>query len=141
MLERLKRLPFVSKIIFVISLIVLFIWVIPSMVNYFKMVQTQELEVTKLQKSASKYGIKGDAKKFNKKSFIEDALNSVSKASVESLDNKSYALSMEVDKGKIGNFNRFLERLSLRYLVRITSPITFKAHKKTVSIKMTIQEL
>jgi len=141
MLAGLKQLPFVSKIIFVISLIILFVWVIPSMVNYFKIVQTQEQQVTELQKNASKYGISKNAKKFNKESFIEDALNNVSKASVEPLSDKSYALIIEVDKGKMDEFNTFLETLSLRYLVKITSPITFKEKENFIEIKMTIQEL
>ncbi len=141
MLAGLKQLPFVSKIIFVISLIILFVWVIPSMVNYFKIVQTQEQQVAELQKNASKYGISGDAKKFNKESFIKDALNNVSKASVELLSDKSYALSIEVDKGKMDDFNIFLETLSLRYLVKITSPITFKEKENLTEVKMTIQEL
>ncbi len=141
MLAGLKQLPFVSKIIFVISLIILFVWVIPSMVNYFKIVQTQEQQVAELQKNASKYGISGDAKKFNKESFIKDALNNVSKASVEPLNDKSYALSIEVDKGKMDDFNIFLETISLRYLVKITSPITFKEKENFTEVKMTIQEL
>jgi len=142
MLAGLKQLPLVSKIIFIISLIILFVWVIPTMVNYFKNVQAQEQQVSELQKNSSKYGISaGDTKKFNEESFIQDALKSVSKASVEALDDKSHALRLEVEKDKIGNFNKFLETLSLRYLVKITSPITFKEKDKYIEVKMTIQEI
>ena len=142
MLAGLKQLSLVSKIIFIISLIILFAWVIPTMVNYFKNVQTQEQQVVELQKNSSKYGISaGNTKKFNEESFIQDALNSVSKASVKSLDDKSYALKVEVEKGKIGDFNKFLESLSLRYLVKVTSPITFKEQDKHIEVTMTIQEI
>jgi hypothetical protein len=142
MLTGLKQLPFVSKVIFIISLIILFVWVIPTMVNYFKSVQAQEQQVAELQKNSSKYGIAaGDTKKFNEESFIQDALDNVSKASVVSLDDKSYALRLEVEKAKIGDFNTFLETISLRYLVKITSPITFKEKDKFIEVKMTIQEI
>jgi hypothetical protein len=142
MLTGLKQLPLISKVIFIISLIILFVWVIPTMVNYFKNVQAQEQQVTELQKNSSKYGITtGDTKKFNEESFIQDALDNVSKASVVSLDDKSHALRLEIEKAKIGDFNKFLETLSLRYLVKVTSPITFKEKDKFIEVKMTIQEI
>ena len=142
MLVGLKQLPLVSKIIFVLSLVILFVWVIPTMVNYFKDVKVQEKQIADLQKNSSKYGISiEDTKKFTKESFIQDALTNVSKASVESIDDKSYAIRLEVDKDKIDNFNKFLETLSLRYLVKITSPITFKEKDKLIEVKMTIQEI
>ncbi len=141
MLAGLKQLSLISKILFIISLIILFVWVIPTMVNYFKNVQTQEQQINALQKNASKYGISGNAKKFNKENFVQDALKNVSKASVESLDDKSYAIKLEVEKDKITHFNKFLETLSLRYLVKVITPITFKEKEKFIEIKMTIQEL
>jgi hypothetical protein len=142
MLAGLKQLPLVSKIIFVISLVILFAWVIPSMVHYFKSVQAQEEQATELQANFSKYGIaSGNTKKFNKESFIQDVLNRVGKASVEPLGDKSYTLKLEVDKDKISDFNTFLETLSLRYLVKITSPIIFKERDKHIEVTMTIEEI
>jgi len=141
MLAGLKQLPLVSKILFALSLVILLAWVIPTMVNYLKNVKAQEEQIIQLTKSSSKYGITENAKNFNKDSFIEDALKNVSKASVKFLDDKSYAIELEVEKDKINNFNTFLETLSLRYLVKIVSPITFKEQDKLIEIKMTIQEL
>jgi len=141
MLAGLKQLPLVSKILFALSLVILLAWVIPTMVNYLKNVKAQEEQIIQLTKSALKYGITENAKNFNKDSFIEDALKNVSEASVKFLDDKSYAIELEVEKDKINNFNTFLETLSLRYLVKIVSPITFKEQDKLIEIKMTIQEL
>jgi len=141
MLSGLKQLSLFSKIVFIVSLVILFVWVIPTMVNYLKNVQIQEQQLSDLQKNSLKYGIAEDAKQFNEKSFLQDALKYVSKASVSSLGDKSYNLRIEVDKDKIKNFNMFLETLSLRYLVKVVSPITFKEEEKFIEIKMTIQEL
>ena len=141
MLAGLKQLPWISKILFALSLVILLVWVVPSMVNYLTNVKAQEEQISALKKSYSKYDIKGDAKKFNKDSFVQYALDNVDKASVDSLGDKSYAVKLEVEKDKIYAFNEFLETLSLRYLVKVTSPITFKANKKLIEIKMTIQEL
>ena len=141
MLAGLKQLSLFSKIVFIVSLVILFVWVIPTMVNYLKNVQIQEQQLSDLQKNSFKYGITEDAKQFNEKSFLQDALKHVSKASVSSLGDKSYNLRIEVDKDKIKNFNMFLETLSLRYLVKVISPITFEEEEKFIEIKMTIQEL
>jgi len=141
MLAGLKQLPLVSKILFILSLVILLAWVIPIMVNYLKNVKAQEEQISQLTKSSLKYAITVDAKNFNEESFTQDALKYVSKASVKSLDDKSYAIQLEVDKDKINDFNTFLETLSLRYLVKIISPITFKEQEKLIEIKMTIQEL
>jgi len=141
MLAGLKQLPLVSKILFALSLVILLAWVIPTMVNYLKNVKAQEEQIIQLTKSSSKYGITENAKNFNRDSFIEDALKNVSEASVKFLGDKSYAIELEVERDKINNFNTFLETLSLRYLVKIVSPITFKEQDKLIEIKMTIQEL
>ena len=141
MLAGLKQLPLISKALFVLSLVVLLAWVIPTMVNYLTDVKAEEKQVSELKNSFSKYGISEDAKPFNKESFIHDALNDVKKASVVSLGEKSYAVKVEVEKDKIDTFNRFLETLSLRYLIKVTSPITFKENNKFIEIKMTIEEL
>lgn len=141
MLAGLKQLPLVSKILFILSLVILLAWVIPTMINYLKNVKVQEEQISQLTKSSLKYAITVDAKNFNEESFTQDALKYVSKASVKSLDDKSYAIQLEVDKDKINDFNTFLETLSLRYLVKIISPITFKEQEKLIEIKMTIQEL
>ncbi len=141
MLKGLKELPLISKILFGISLVILFVWVIPSMVNYFKNVQKQELKVSELQKSASKYGIAGSAKPFDKEHFIQEMLKSVSKTTVEFTGDKSYDVNIEIEKDKIDNFNALLETLSLQYLVEITSPLEFEEKDKLIEVKMSIREL
>jgi archaellum component FlaF (FlaF/FlaG flagellin family) len=142
MLAGLKQLPLVSKIIFIISLVVLFAWVIPTMVYYFKSVQAQNQQVAELQGKFSKYGLSlKHTKKFSKESFIADALKSFSNATVEPLSDGEYILKLEMDKDKISDFNTFLETLSLRYLVKVVGPITFKEKDKHIEVEMTIQEI
>jgi hypothetical protein len=142
MLSGFKQLPLVSKIIFSISLIILFAWVIPTMVNYFKNVQLQEAKIVELEKVASKYNVSiKDTKRFNKESLIQYALNNVSNASIQALDNKSYLLKLELDKDKLENFNRFLETLSLHYFLKVNTPLTFKEKDKQIEVTMTIQEI
>jgi len=141
MLKGLKELPLISKILFVISLAILFAWVIPSMVNYFTNVQAEELKHSELQRSASKYGIVGSAKPFNKERFIQETMQRVSKTTVEPIGDKSYEVTILLEKNKIDNFNTFLETLSLKYLVEIISPLKFEEKDKLIEVKMSIREL
>ena len=141
MLRGLRELPLISKILFIISLLVLFLWVIPSMYNYFKNVQAEESKISTLQKTASKYGIAGNAKKFDKESFIQSAEESFSKAVVEFTGDKAYDVTIEVSKDEIDTFTTFLETLSLRYLVEIAGPLKLEEKDKIIEIKMSLREL
>ena len=141
MLSGLKQLPLISKIIFIVSLLILFVWVIPTMVNYLKNVQTQEKQLSELHENSLKYGISKDAKSFNKESFLGDTLKDFSNVSVVAAENKSYNIRLEVEKDKMNNFHTFLKTLSLRYLVKVTSPITFQEKDKLIEVNMVIQEL
>jgi archaellum component FlaF (FlaF/FlaG flagellin family) len=141
MLSGLKQLPLMSKILFAISLLVLFTWVIPSMFNYFKNVQEQEKRVSELQKVSSKYGIVGKAKAFNKERFIEETKNEISSVTVEAAGEKSYDVVLQVSKEKLDSFTTFLETLSLRYRVEVVSPLSFEEKDKLIEITLSIREL
>ena len=141
MLSGLKQLPLISKILFIISLLVLFIWVIPSMFNYFKNMQEQEKKVSELKKVSVKYGVAGKAKKFNKDSFIGEAKKEFSTVTVNNSGDKAYDIIFEVPKDKLDSFTTFLETLSLRYRVEVTSSLQFEEKDKLIEIKMSIREL
>ena len=141
MLSGLKQLPLVSKILFIISLLVLFIWVIPSMFNYFKHVQEQENKVSELKKVSVKYGVAGKAKVFNKDAFIEETKKELSNVTVNSSGDKAYDITFEVSKDKLDSFTTLLETLSLRYRVEVTSALQSEEKDKLIEIKMSIREL
>lgn len=141
MLEGLKKLSLMSKILLLLSLVVLFVWVIPKMVNYYENVHNYEAKVKELQQISSHYGIADEAKPFTVELFKKDTASLASKVMVESPEDKVYNLTMYIDKDKISNFNNFLETLSLRYLIKIDGALQFDEKEKVIEVKMTFREL
>lgn len=141
MLSGLKNLSLLSKIIFLLSLILLFIWVIPNMVNYYQNVQKYELKAKELKNIGMKSNIEGKAKPFNHEDFKTDLEEFFSKVEVVSSADKIYEVTIEMNKEKIDKFNDLLETLSLRYLVKLNGGLEFSEKDKNLEVKMTIQSL
>ena len=141
MLSGLKKLSLMSKVLFVLSLVVLFLWVIPNMVNYYENVKKYELKVKELQQISTQYGVAGEAQPFSIELFKKDTASLSSNVVVESPEAKVHNLTMYIDKDKITNFNSFLETLSLRYLVKIDGALRFEEKDKVLEVKMTFREL
>jgi len=139
MLSGLKNLSLLSKIVFLLSLVLLFIWVIPNMVNYYKNVQKYELKVKELKKLSMKSDINGEAKIFNSQEFKHDLEERFSKVEIASDKDKIYQVTIEMSKDKIDEFNDFLETLSLRYLVKVNGALEFSEQDKNLEVKMTLQ--
>jgi len=139
MLSGLKNLSLLSKIVFLLSLVLLFIWVIPNMVNYYKNVQKYELKVKALKEISLKSNIEGEAKTFNSQEFKHDVEERFSKVEIHSDKDKIYQVTIEMNKDKIDEFNDFLETLSLRYLVKVNGALEFSEQDKNLEVKMTLQ--
>ena len=141
MLEGLKGLSLMSKIIFLLSLILLFIWVIPNMVNYYKNVQRYEVNANELKNIAMKSNIEGGAKKFNSENFKNDLEELFLEVEISSDVEKIYEVIIQMDKDKIDDFNDFLGTLSLRYLVKVNGALEFSEQDKNLEVKMILQSL
>ena len=141
MLSGLKNLSLMSKIIFLLSLTLLFVWVIPNMVNYYKNVQKYEVKSKALKTIAMQSNIEGEAKVFNSQDFQYDLEDLFSKVEISSDTEKVYHITIEMEKDRIDDFNDFLDILSLRYLVKVTGPLEFSEQDKNLEVKMTIQAL
>jgi len=139
MLSGLKNLSLLSKIVFLLSLVLLFIWVIPNMVTYYKNVQKYELKVKALKEMSMKSDIEGGAKTFNIQEFKHDVEEHFSKVEIISDKDKIYQVTIEMNKDKIDEFNDFLETLSLRYLVKVNGALEFSEKDKNLDVKMTLQ--
>jgi len=141
MLSGLKNLSLLSKIMFLLSLILLFIWVIPNMVSYYQNVQKYEVKAKELKNIAMKSNIEGEAKRFNPEDFQYDLEEFFSRVEVSSDSETIHQVTIELDKDKIDEFNDFLETLSLRYLVKVNGALEFTEQDKNLEVKMTLQSL
>lgn len=141
MFAGLKKISLLSKILFVLSLVVLFIWVIPKMVNYYENVHQYEIKVKELEKISAQHDVTEEAKPFNLELFKQETAILSSNVLVESPEEKVYNLTIYLDKDKISNFNNFLKTLSLRYLVKIDGALRFEEKEKVLEVKMTFKEI
>ena len=141
MLSGLKNLSLLSKIMFLLSLILLFIWVIPNMVSYYQNVQKYEVKAKELKNIAMKANIEGEAKRFNPEDFQYDLEEFFSRVEVTSETENIHQVTIEIGKDKIDEFNDFLETLSLRYLVKVNGALEFREQDKNLEVKMTLQSL
>lgn len=141
MFEGLKKMSLTTKILFILALLILFVWVIPNMVSYYENMHKYEAKVKALDSIGAHYGVKGEVQPFSVELFKKDTASISSNVMVNSPEANVYNLTMYIDKDKIKNFNRFLETLSLRYLIRIDGALEFEEKEKAIEVKMTFKEL
>ena len=138
MLEKFKNISLVDKILYTLAIVLLLVWVVPTVLNYYS---TQE-EYTKAQdeikKVAMKYSIEKEAEPFSVDSFNEKAKRLFSRVTVTPLDKQRYSVTIKMKKEDIDKFHTFIETLALQYLVQIDSELTFEANDNFVEAKMVL---
>ena len=141
MLLKIKNLSMLNKILFFISLLLLFIWVIPTMISYYKDVQQYDIKNKELQSISMKNDISGEAKVFNTQEFKTEMEELFSSVNISSLKDNRYEVNIAMDRGDIEKFNKFLETLSLRYLVKVVGPLNFEEKSNKLEVNFTVETL
>jgi len=136
-----KNLSLVTKVVFMLSLLVLFAWVIPTMVSYYTGVKNYQNKTKVLKHSLNNFGIKEESKSFDPYAFKTMLLNTFNRAEIESISESSYTVTVEFTKKNLGLFNDLVETLSLRYWVKITSPLIFEEKEESIEARMTIEKI
>jgi hypothetical protein len=133
-----KTLSPITKIWFVISLLVLILWVIPNMVSYYKnqKLYTQKIsQIEKLDKRENRL----DAKNFHSEVFRADAEIFFDKVEVVSALNDSYMVTMLFTKEALPKFHSFLRDISLNYKVSIEDNIVYEDINKSIKANMVVK--
>ena len=141
MLLKFQNLSLISKVAWALSLLILFIWVVPSMLSYKTALDKYEAKEKELSALSLKHGISSKAKPFDLQSFKNDLSSTFSEVSIVSVGNHDYDVLIEVEKEKIDAFHSFIETISLRYLVRVVGELEFKEKDKLLEVKLTLEEL
>jgi len=141
MVEKFKNTSIVTKILYILALILFFAWVIPSMVSYYSNVNKYEKSVNEIEKISSKYALTSEAKPFTVEAFKESAKVLFSKVDINPLSTNRYEVSIKMKREDIKSFHTFVETLSLRYLVQIDGALEFKANDEDIEAKMTLVKL
>ncbi len=141
MLESLKNQSVVTKVVYLLALLLFILWVIPSMVSYYSDMENYKGSQQEIAKLSSKYGVDVDTKVFTKELFQENSEKIFKKVTIEKLDEKRYIINITIKKEELKNFHNFIDTLSLRYYVQIEGELKFKAKDDTVNVSFIVLEL
>jgi len=142
MASKVGGLPLITKIIYSIALLLLLVWVTPSVIGYYKNLESYDLKKATLQKIGFKYNISEEAKPFVVEEFKKENSTLFSEVEVEIISNDTYSVVGKVDKSKIKKFNNFIESLSLHYLVKLKgNELLFDEKDELLEVKFALQEL
>ena len=141
MLENLKNQSIVTKILYLLALLLFVFWVIPSMVSYYSDMENYKESKQEIIKLSSKYGVDANTKVFSKEMFQENTEKIFQKVTVENLDEKRYIIDITMKKEDLKNFHNFIDTLSLRYYVQIDGELKFIAKDDTVNVSFIILKL
>jgi len=133
-----KSLSPMTKIIFVVSLLLLFLWVIPTMFSYYKNEKLYNQKIVELEKLDTRE-VNSEAKRFHAEVFKIDAENYFDKVSVTSIPNNKYKIDILFMKEAIPKFHVFLRDLSLNYRVVLDDKLVYKDVNKSLQVTMIVK--
>ena len=139
MFKSIKKLPIITKLLYLLTLIIFIIWVIPSIILYMTNLNNYETRTQALNNVSSKYAITAQTKKFSEANFKEDNKLLFSQVEIKKLDEKSYRIDINMKKENLKSFKKFLETLSLRYYLKVSKPLEFKIKNELITVKIMVE--
>ena len=127
-----------TKLLFVVSLLLLFLWVIPTMVSYYKNEKIYNQKIAELEKLDTRE-VHSEVKRFHAEVFKIDAETYFDKVSVTSIPNNKYKIDILFKKEAIPKFNAFLRDLSLNYRVSLDDKLVYKDVNKLLKVTMIVK--
>ena len=132
----------IPKLLFIASLVLLFIWVVPKMLNHYQNIKNYDNKKNELEETYRKYNIVDKAQKFNLEAFKKETESIFSDVRVEPKEENQYTVTLQVDKNKIEKINSFIESLSLHFLVKIkNNELKFEEKKQAIEVQFILEEL
>ena len=141
MLENLKNQSMVTKILYLLALLLFIVWVIPTIFSYYSNMEQYKDSKKEIVQLFSKYRIEGETQPFTKELFKNNTERMFDKVGVKRLDANRYHVDIEMKREDLKNFHNFIDTLSLRYYVQIDGELKFKAKDDTVHVSFIISKL
>lgn len=141
MLTKFKNLSFMTKILYLFTIIVFAVWLVPQMKNYYDNVAKYQQSVQSLEDISTTHGLNLNTKKFSKELFKQDNEVLFSKVTVENIDPTTYIVNIDMKKESLQNFHTFIETLSLKYYVKIEDALEFETKDESISVTMILKEI
>ena len=133
-----KTLSPMTKILFIISLVVLLLWVIPTMVSFYKNQKLYTQKVSQIE-MLDKRENPLDAKHFHSEVFRADAENFFDKVEVLSAPDNLYNVTFLFKKEILSTFHTFLKNISLNYKVSIEESVIYEEVDKSMRVNIVVK--
>ena len=128
----------VTKIFLLFSIVILFLWVIPTTTSYYKNRDIYNQKKDELERLDNR-DIKKDIKYFHSEVFATYAKNFFDDVTVVSIPNNEYRLNISFKRDSISKFYDFLKNISLNYKVIVEDNITFRQKDKNITVEMRLK--
>jgi len=138
---KLKNLSLMTKLLYLLSIIVFVLWVIPQMKAYYTNINKYEKNLQALENISSNYGLELHTKKFSKALFQQNSELLFEKVTVEDSSNNTYLVNIKLKKEDLKSFYTFIETISLRYYVEIDENLEFKIDDDFINTTMILKTI
>jgi len=136
MSEKLKKLSTITKIFYLLALILFIAWVVPAISNYYGNVKTYKKSSKEVKALSSKYDLTTQGEKFSPASFIKKSKPLFSNVAVKTLGKNRYVVTITMRPEDLKNFYNFIETISLRYRVKLKDDLNITVKDKIITVKM-----
>ena len=132
----------IPKLVFIGSLVLLFVWVIPKILTHYQNIKRYDTKKSELEETYRNYHIVDKAQKFNVEAFKKETESLFLDVRIEPKEGNKYSVMLQVNKNKIQKINSFIESLSLHYLVKIKeNELTFEEKNQVMEVHFILEEL
>ncbi len=132
------KMSIVTKIFLLFSIVILFLWVIPTTTSYYKNRNRYNQEKEKLEKLDTRE-VPKDIKHFHSEVFTTYAKSFFDEVSVVSIPNNKYRVTISFPIESLSKFYSFLQNISLDYKVIVEDNIIFRQKDKNISVEMRLK--
>jgi Na+-transporting methylmalonyl-CoA/oxaloacetate decarboxylase gamma subunit len=139
MINRLKTLSPMTKVWFVLSLLVLILWVIPNMVSFYKNESLYKQKATELNELDKRENSQLDAKSFHSEVFKTDAEEQFEKVEVVSISDNRYRVTILLLKESLSKFHNFLKNISLNYQISVEDTVIYEEVDKHMRVIIVVK--
>jgi len=136
MSEKFKKLSTITKVFYLLALILFMAWVVPAISSYYGNVKTYQKSSKEVKALSSKYELSTQGEKFTEASFIKKSKPLFSNVAVKTLGNNRHEVTITMRPEDLKNFYNFIETISLRYRVKLKDDLNFTLNNKIITVKM-----
>jgi len=141
MIDKIKSLPTMTKILYLITLLLFIVWVLPTANRYFSNLNQYNKNIEEIKSIASKYDISTETQKFSKENFKQNHQPLFTKIEVQELGNKLYLIHIELKQEDLKKFHAFIETLALKYYVQLEENLEFITKDDIINVSFKLRAL